>query len=206
MNSVKFAAPALALVLVVAAISFALREKEQAPPLPPSLAISPDAKSPSPSGDLGATLAAPKHYRPPAVSADLSARVDDFIERHRGMTKEEQEASPDFAALAESFMKSLDDPGFQEEASKALEAIKAAKGIEHGSMDIALDDLDSPQSRAFIEAGMSDDPRLARDYFLNLMNGAVFEFAFDPAATTTSEGLTVTPASASSSPAPPDRR
>jgi hypothetical protein len=42
-----------------------------------------------------------------------------------------------------------------------------------------------------LEAALSEEPERARDYMMNLLDGAVFEFALDPDVETTTDGLTV---------------
>ncbi len=65
------------------------------------------------------------------------------------------------------------------------------KGIEHSTLNFDLHDLTSPNARAWLEAALSDDPQPAQDYVMSLLDGAVFEFAFDPSSDSTSDGLTV---------------
>jgi hypothetical protein len=72
-----------------------------------------------------------------------------------------------------------------------METMKAVKGSEHGTLSFGLQDLSSPNARAWLEAALSDDPQPAQDYVMNLLDGAIFEFAFDPTAESTSGGVIV---------------
>lgn len=50
--------------------------------------------------------------------------------------------------------------------------------------------LEEPLGRSMLEASLSNDPKLAQDWMVNLLEGATFEFAMDPTLDRTSEGVT----------------
>lgn len=133
----------------------------------------------------------PKHFRPAAMPESVRRKADGVAARHRGMTKEQFEQSAEIKQLGERFGRHLEPPEFQKKVQQAIEALKAVKGIEHGTLNFDLHDLTSPNARAWVEAALSDDPQPAQDYVMNLLDGAVFEFALDPSSDSSSDGLTV---------------
>jgi RNA polymerase sigma factor (sigma-70 family) len=133
----------------------------------------------------------PKHFRPATMPESVRREADGVAARHRGMTKEQFEQSAEIKQLGQRFFRHLEPPEFQKKVQQAIEALKAVKGIEHGTLNFDLHDLTSPNARAWLEAALSDDPQPAQDYVMNLLDGAVFEFAFDPSSDSTSDGLTV---------------
>ena len=133
----------------------------------------------------------PKRYRPVTMPDSVRRKADGVAARHRGMTKEQFEQSAEIKQLGERFGRHLEPPEFQKKVQQAIEALKAVKGIEHGTLNFDLHDLTSPNARAWLEAALSDDPQPAQDYVMNLLDGAAFEFAFDPSSDSTSDGLTV---------------
>ena len=118
-------------------------------------------------------------------------KADGVAARHRGMTKEQFEQSAEIKQLGQRFFRHLEPPEFQKKVQQAIEALKAVKGIEHGTLNFDLHDLTSPNARAWLEAALSDDPQPAQDYVMSLLDGAVFEFALDPSSDSSSDGLTV---------------
>jgi RNA polymerase sigma factor (sigma-70 family) len=133
----------------------------------------------------------PKRYRPITMPESVRRKADGVAARHRGMTKDQFEQSAEIKQLGQRFFRHLEPPEFQKKVQQAIEALKAVKGIEHGTLNFDLHDLTSPNARAWLEAALSDDPQPAQDYVMNLLDGAVFEFAFDPSSDTSSDGLTV---------------
>ena len=133
----------------------------------------------------------PKRYRPVTMPESVRRKADGVAARHRGMTKEQFEQSAEIKQLGQRFFRHLEPPEFQKKVQQAIEALKAVKGIEHGTLNFDLHDLTSPNARAWLEAALSDDPQPAQDYVMNLLDGAVFEFALDPSSDSTSDGLTV---------------
>ena len=133
----------------------------------------------------------PKRYRPVTMPESVRRKADGVAARHRGMTKEQFEQSAEIKQLGERFGRHLEPPEFQKKVQQAIEALKAVKGIEHGTLNFDLHDLTSPNARAWLEAALSDDPQPAQDYVMNLLDGAVFEFALDPSSDSSSDGLTV---------------
>jgi len=93
----------------------------------------------------------------------------------------------------------METPEFLSEMGKRMEAIKVARGKEHGTLTIGTGKLDEPESRAWLEAMFSDDADLLQQYILNKLDGAIFEFAFDPTLENAGNGVTV---KGSNAPAP----
>ncbi len=133
----------------------------------------------------------PKHFRPATMPESVRRKADGVAARHRGMTKDQFEQSAEMKQLGQRFFRHLEPPEFQKKVQQAIEALKAVKGIEHGTLNFDLHDLTSPNARAWLEAALSDDPQPAQDYLMNLLDGAVFEFALDPSSDSSSDGLTV---------------
>lgn len=133
----------------------------------------------------------PKHYRPRQVSEAVRRKVDDFIRRYKDVPPEELNKSGELATLMKRFEQLMDTPEFQNELEKRMEAIKAARGQEHGMLNIGFGKLGDAESRAWLEAMFSDDADLLQGYFLNKLDGAIFEFAFDPTLENAGNGVTV---------------
>jgi len=133
----------------------------------------------------------PKHYRPRQVSEAVRRKVDDFIRRYKDASPEELNKSGELAPFMERFARMMDTPEFQSEMEKRMDAIKAARGKEHGMLTIGTGKLNEPESRAWLEAMFSDDADLLQEYILNKLDGAIFEFAFDPTLENAGNGVTV---------------
>ena len=133
----------------------------------------------------------PKHYRPATLPESVRRKADAVAARHRGMSKAQLEQSAEMQQLGAQFSRHLESPEFQAKLKQAIEAMKAVKGIEHGTLSFDLHDLTSPNARAWLEAALSDDPQPAQDYVMNLLDGAVFEFAIASRSGSTSHGVTV---------------
>jgi hypothetical protein len=176
-------------VIALAGLAFLILRNRPSPP-EPSRATNPPTASTS-DDTASAPGAKQRHYRPEPVSESVQRQADEVIRRHQGMKKEEFEKSAELQELGRRFFGHLDSPAFQKKLKEAIELMKSTKGIEHGTLSFDLHDLNSPNARAWVEAALSDEPERARSYVLNLLDGAVFEFALDPAAETTSDGLTV---------------
>ncbi len=58
-------------------------------------------------------------------------------------------------------------------------------------MTIGTGRLDAPESRAWLEAMFSEDTQQMEDFIMNKLDGAIFEFAFDPKMEQTGSGVTV---------------
>jgi hypothetical protein len=174
--------PAIALV----ALSFLIHRNRPEPEIttvPPAGATSDDQAS--------APGAKRRHYRPEPAPESVQRQADEVIRRHQGMKKEAFEKSEELQELGRRFFGHLDSPSFQKKLEEAIDLMKSTKGIEHGTLDFELDDFSSPNARAWLEAALSEEPERARDYMMNLLDGAVFEFALDPDVETTTDGLTV---------------
>ncbi len=133
----------------------------------------------------------PKHYRPRQVSEAVRRKVDAFIRRYKDAPPEEMMKSEEVTSMTQRFEHMMDTPGFQSEMLKRMDAIKAARGQEHGMLMIGSGKLDEPESRAWLEAMFSDDADLLQGYILNKLDGAIFEFAFDPTLENAGNGVTV---------------
>ncbi|WP_395738782.1 hypothetical protein [Prosthecobacter sp.] len=133
----------------------------------------------------------PKHYRPKPVSEAVRRKVDAFIARYKDASPDELNKSGELAPFMERLGKMMETPEFQTEMEKRMDLIKAAKGHEHGMLSIGTGKLDSPESRAWLEAMFAEDADLLQEYMLNKLDGAIFEFAFDPTMEQTRNGVTV---------------
>ncbi len=134
----------------------------------------------------------PKHYRPRQVSEAVRRKVDDFIRRYKDASPEELNKSGELAPLMKRFEQLMETPEFQSEMAKRIEAIEAARGQKHGMLTIGTGKkLDEPESRAWLEAMFSDDADLLQEYLLNKLDGAIFEFAFDPTLENAGNGVKV---------------
>lgn len=134
----------------------------------------------------------PKHYRPRQVSEAVRRKVDDFIRRYKDASPEELNKSMELAPLMKRFEQVMNTPEFLNEMEKRIEAIKAARGQGHGMLTIGTGKkLDEPESRAMLEAMFSDDADLLQEYLLNKLDGAIFEFAFDPTLENAGNGVKV---------------
>jgi hypothetical protein len=162
-------------------------------PKPPSVAKAQPTPVPviAPPQEAGSSTVEPRHYRPKSVTAAVSRKVDDFIRRYKDAAPEELMKSGEMAPFMERFEHMMDTPEFQSEMEKRLDAIKAARGQEHGMLTIGTGKLDEPESRAWLEAMFSDDADLLQEYILNKLDGAIFEFAFDPTLENAGNGVKV---------------
>lgn len=133
----------------------------------------------------------PKHYRPRQVSEAVRRKVDDFIRRYKGASPEELSKSGELAPFMKRLEGMMNTPEFLGEMEKRMDAIKAARGQEHGMLTIGSSKLDEPESRAWLEAMFSEDADLLQDYILNKLDGAIFEFAFDPTLEDAGNGVKV---------------
>ncbi len=133
----------------------------------------------------------PRHYRPRQVSEAVRRKVDDFIRRYKDASPEELNKSGELAPFMKRFEQVMDTPEFQSEMEKRIAAITAARGKEHGTLTIGTGKLDEPESRAWLEAMFSNDADLLQEYILNKLDGAIFEFAFDPTLENAGNGVTV---------------
>jgi hypothetical protein len=133
----------------------------------------------------------PRHYRPKPVTAAVRRKVDDFIRRFKDASPEELNKSGELAPFMERFGRMMETPEFLSEMEKRMDAIKAASGKEHGILTIGTGKLDEPESRAWLEAMFSDDEDLLQEYILNKLDGAIFEFAFDPTLENAGNGVKV---------------
>lgn len=141
-----------------------------------------------------------KHYRPRQVSESVRRKVDDFIRRYKDVPPEELNKSGELAPFMKRFEEITNTPEFLSEMGKRIEAIEAARGKKHGMLTIGTGKkLDDPESRAWLEAMFSDDAELLQEYLLNKLDGAIFEFAFDPTLENAGNGVNVE----SAAPPPP---
>ncbi len=162
-------------------------------PKPPSVTKTQPAPAPviAPPQEAGSSAAEPRHYRPKPVTADVRRKVDDFIRRYKDVSPEELNKSGELASFMERLERMTNSPEFLSEMGKRIEAIEAARGQKHGMLTIGSGKLDDPENRAFLEAMFSDDADLLQEYLLNKLDGAIFEFAFDPTLENAGNGVTV---------------
>ena len=133
----------------------------------------------------------PKHYRPPAVTAAVRRKVDDFIRRYKDMTPEELSKNEEFSGMLEGFVQLMSSPEFEHKMEERVEAIQAAKGKKIGTLNIGFGKLESPESRAWLEAVFSEDSERMEEFIINKLDGAIFELSFDPTLEQTDSGVTV---------------
>jgi hypothetical protein len=184
----------LILILIVAILAMAcvvLVQRRQQLPNGSVNEAEPVKPAPLVVNSVSAGGESPKRYRPATLPDSVRRKADAVAARHRGMSKAQLEQSAEMQQLGAQFSRHLESPEFQAKLKQAIEAMKAVKGIEHGTLSFDLHDLTSPNARAWLEAALSDDPQLAQDYVMNLLDGAVFEFAFDPSSDSSSGGVTV---------------
>ncbi|WP_461525350.1 hypothetical protein [Prosthecobacter sp.] len=125
------------------------------------------------------------------MSAAVRRKVDDFIRRYKDASPEELMKSAEMVSLTKQFEERMEAPEFLSELEKRISAITAARGKEHGMLTISGGKLDEPEGRAWLEAMFSDDADLLQEYLLNKLDGAIFEFAFDPTLENAGNGVKV---------------
>lgn len=185
------------ILLLVAGLFLALVwfNRQPSRPKPAAVAEKPAAsKTEAPAVSVATTLSEdpqPKHYRPRQVSEAVRRKVDAFISRYKDAAPEEMIKSEEMTSMMERFTQMLDVPEFQREMEKRMDAIKTTRGQEHGMLTIGTGKLDEPESRAWLEAMFSDDADLLKEYILNKLDGAIFEFAFDPTLEDAGNGVKV---------------
>jgi serine/threonine protein kinase len=139
-------------------------------------------------------------YRPPPLGPQARQTVTAILRRHQGMTKPQLQRSAELNKLMDRFIAVLGTPEMQRKIEERLAALPPARGAEQGTVKMDFDELDDAHGRAWLEAAVSEDPQRIEDWILNTLDGAIFEFAFDPSLERTSEGVSISPAS---SPQPP---
>jgi hypothetical protein len=159
--------------------------------MPPLGAKAPPVISPPVAIASAASSNEPRHYCPRQVTADVRLKVDDFIRRYKDMSPEELAKQEEFSAMTERFIQQMETPEFQLKIEERIQAIKAAKGLQHGTLTLGAEKLDSPEFRAWLEAIFSDDPQRMENFIMNKLDGAIFDFAFDPKMEKTSDGVSV---------------
>ena len=187
-------------LLLVSGVFFAVvwlnwQPSLKTPDAPSKKLVPAQAVTPTPAAAVAAVSSEekpqPKHYRPKQVSEAVRRKVDDIIRRYKDVAPEEALKSQEMADMMKRFEQMMEKTEFQSEMEKRMEAIKAARGVEHGMLTIGTGKLDDPESRALLEAVFSDDADMLMDYMLNKMDGAIFEFAFDPSLEDAGNGVTV---------------
>ena len=153
-----------------------------------------------PAAAAKATPAPPEvhRYRPAPVAPAVEAKVDAIIARHQGLAQPDLAKSKELEKLAERFSDLISSPEAQEHIEEALKNLSATRGYEHGTitMNFGSDGLASPLCKAWLEAVVSDSPELAEKWFLARLEHSTFDFALDPSAETSSEGVTMKPRAA----------
>jgi RNA polymerase sigma factor (sigma-70 family) len=131
-----------------------------------------------------------RRYRPAPVTREVTQTVEAIIRRHQGMTKPELQKSAELNKLMDRFIAVMGAPEIQAKLEQRVAALPA----EHGTVKMDFDLLDDAHGRAWLEAAVSDDPQRIEDWLLNTLDGAIFEFAFDPNLERTSNGVSLQPA------------
>ncbi|QIF02460.1 sigma-70 family RNA polymerase sigma factor [Roseimicrobium sp. ORNL1] len=136
----------------------------------------------------------PAHHLPPPVSDAVRREVEGFIQRHQGMSWEQMSHDVEFQELNKRFLRLVNTP---ETLSKIEGAAVAIATLKHEGRDGAIqlgptaENLGSPVFTSWVEAVVSNDPERTRDWVLNRLDGAAFEFGFDPTLEQTSDGVRV---------------
>lgn len=131
----------------------------------------------------------PRHYRPAPVTREVRVKADNLLRRVKNLSLKELQTDPELSQLLERFTSFINTPEMQEKTAQRQAAILRKQGSkpELMRMDDSLND--SPEGRAFVEALVSDEPERMEEYMLNKLDGAVFEFAFDPDLKRSSTGV-----------------
>jgi RNA polymerase sigma factor (sigma-70 family) len=186
----------------VATIAFFMAPKPEAkkPAAPPFVSAAKSTRDP-----VVASKPELKRYRPEVASSELQQRVDEFIRKFEGLPFERMMASFEFEEAMQGMAQFLESPANQKMIREAVEEIKKAKKMDHGTLNIAIDteeSLGSPKNRALIEASMSRDPKKIEGWLRGALEGAIFEYSYDPDLKKTAGSISVQPTDA---PEPLDR-
>lgn len=135
----------------------------------------------------------PKRYRPPPASAEVRRKADDIIRRFGHKSIKDLGDEPEIQDFQKRFAALVSHPDTQRHFEERVATLKAFSGVEHGIIEVEDKSLDTPFSRALLEAALAGDRQLAEDVILNRLDGAIFEFGFDPTMRESSEGVIITP-------------
>ncbi|WP_395749947.1 RNA polymerase sigma factor [Prosthecobacter sp.] len=138
-----------------------------------------------------ATATVVPHYRPAMVSPQVQQKVEGIVRRHAGMSKEQLSKSVELNKLMERFIAAMEAPEFEEQILKRISALPPTG--HNGMVKMDFEMLDDAKGRAWLEAAVADDAELMRDWVLNTLDGAIFEFAFDPNLERSSNGVSLHP-------------
>ncbi len=127
------------------------------------------------------------HYRPAPVSNQTRQEVDAILRRHKGLTKEQLKKSAELNQLMDRFIAVISTPEIQAQVAQRIAAMPA-KG-RRGTLTMDFDMLHNATGRAWLEAVVENDPHRMQEWVLNTLDGAIFEFAFDPDLERTSNGV-----------------
>ena len=133
----------------------------------------------------------PRHYRPPSVSIQTQRAVDDILKRLKGMSQEDKKNDAELNDLMDRFHKVISTPLIATKVTERIAAL-SAKG-QRGNVTMSFDMLDNATGRAWLEATVANDESLMEAWVLNTLDGAVFEFAFDPSLERSSSGVILRP-------------
>jgi hypothetical protein len=135
-------------------------------------------------------------YYVPKASAEIQQRAEALIRRLKRMPRDEVMNEPDVKRIHERVADLLNDPAIQKRIADRLETLKAVTGVKHGSIELGDGQIDTPFARAMIEAALANDAQRIEQAILRQLDGATFEFGFDPSMRESSGGVRVTPSSA----------
>lgn len=184
----------LGAVILLACIIWFAWPKSTAPLQPTAVAKAVSIPKKTPNTPAKEQNAETKHYRPAPVSAQVQRTVDDIIRRHNGMTKEQLQRSPELNKLLDRFLAVMTTPDMEAKLEQRIAALPRSPGADQGMVRMDFNMLDDAHGRAWLEAAVSEDTQRMEDWLLNTLDGAIFEFAFDPSLDRTSEGVSITPA------------
>ncbi len=131
------------------------------------------------------------YYRPRGVSLHVRQSVDHILKRHAGLSKEQLKKSAELNKLMDRFIAVLGTPEMLMKIEQRSAAMPPVKGSQQGTLRMDFERLDDAHGRAWLEAAVSEDPQRIEDWILNTLDGAIFEFAFDPDLEQTSNGVSL---------------
>ncbi len=132
-----------------------------------------------------------KHYRPPLAPIQIQRAVDDILRRLAGMSPEEKKHDAELNRLMDHFTTVISSPAVATQVTERITTLRA-RG-KKGTVTMDYDMLENPTGRAWLEAVVSNDEQLMEAWVLNTLDGAIFEFAFDPSLERTSNGVILRP-------------
>lgn len=107
------------------------------------------------------------------------------------MSPEEKKHDAELNRLMDHFTTVISSPAVATQVTERITTLRA-RG-KKGTVTMDYDMLENPTGRAWLEAVVSNDEQLMEAWVLNTLDGAIFEFAFDPSLERTSNGVILRP-------------